>query len=51
MQKKESVIIVIYIFVFVITVHPTLYADVDAAAFAKSAQKEDDDLQDWASIF
>jgi len=34
---------------FVITVHPTLDADVEAAAF--NALKEDDDLEDWASIF
>ena len=47
----ESVIIVIYILVFVITVHPTLDADVEAAAFANNALKEDDDLEDWASIF
>jgi len=51
LQKKESVIIVIYIFVFVITVDPTLDADVEAAAFAKNARKEDDDLEDWDSIF
>jgi len=51
LQKKESVIIVIYIFMFVITVDPTLDADVEAAAFAKNARKEDDYLEDWDSIF
>ena len=49
--KKESVIIVIYILMFIITVHPTPDADVEAAAFANNALKEDDDLEDWASIF
>jgi len=51
LQKKEFVIAVIYIFVLVITVHPTLDADVEAAAFPKDAIEEDDDLEDWASIF
>jgi len=50
-RKNLLLLWFIYIFVFVITVDPTLDADVEAAAFAKNARKEDDDLEDWDSIF